>query len=487
MDNRIKELGKDQRIALARIVYDLIVADKIIDDDEIVKFEQLFGTDGNRELFRHAQELSFAKAIKLLAQPYDDVYESLAVKKIHREERIKIAEKVANILDETADSDGFCAPSEAVLLSAIDYYLRKNNESYTEYDIQSFRLTDVFIGKRFILYAETNPSSINIEIEENYDLIVNLLASIGFQFIYIPKIVEQYKRKGLKMFKSMSMYIFPDIAEDKVQIVYDKIMEINTKKFIKDYLNDKLGFDIVCPHPSFLVMLGRSSVIGKEISDKGLAFETYANFLKINLDSQKPVLNVINDFVISFNRFVSFNFHIDFNPSKEKILYHGIHKAFFRLVALAKDSSTRYRIDVITNLGKVFINDHCLDLQPGFTAIYIMVLCRSIFGDKKGLPMRKVFQTLSEDEKDLLEKQYQWVISQICKKGKKERKPLYPTVQNRMTEIRQSISNIVGNRLIGEIQLGTGDYIKTLVVPDWIKVDSIEIGKHPDWVQIFNR
>lgn len=38
MDSRIKELGKDQRIALARIVYDLIMADKIIDDDEVVKF-----------------------------------------------------------------------------------------------------------------------------------------------------------------------------------------------------------------------------------------------------------------------------------------------------------------------------------------------------------------------------------------------------------------------------------------------------------------
>lgn len=51
MDSRIKELGKDQRIALARIVYDLIMADKIIDDDEVVKFAKLFGEDENRTLF----------------------------------------------------------------------------------------------------------------------------------------------------------------------------------------------------------------------------------------------------------------------------------------------------------------------------------------------------------------------------------------------------------------------------------------------------
>ena len=56
MDSRIKDLGKDQRIALARIVYDLIMADKIIDDEEITKFADLFGEENNRNLFRQAQE-----------------------------------------------------------------------------------------------------------------------------------------------------------------------------------------------------------------------------------------------------------------------------------------------------------------------------------------------------------------------------------------------------------------------------------------------
>ena len=51
MDSRIKDLGKDQRIALARIVYDLIMADKIIDDEEVVKFAKLFGEENNRILF----------------------------------------------------------------------------------------------------------------------------------------------------------------------------------------------------------------------------------------------------------------------------------------------------------------------------------------------------------------------------------------------------------------------------------------------------
>ena len=481
MDSRIKDLGKDQRIALARIVYDLIMADKIIDDEEVVKFAKLFGEENNRILFHQAQELTFAKAIKLLTQPSDDNNDNEVIRKVHADQRRRQAEKAANIVSETASSDGFCAPAEAILLLAIDYFLKKNNATYTKYDIQSFKLTDIFIGKRFVLYVDNNASSKSLEVEQNYDLIVNLLASIGFQFIYIPKIVEQYKKKGLEMFKAMSMYIFPDIPEDKVKNVYNNIMQMDTKSFVKDYLNEKLGFDIICARPSLMVMLGRSSVIGKNISDKGLVYETNANFLKINIGEEK-VVNVVGDLIHDFNKFVTFNFHIDFNPAKDKLLYHGIHKAFFRMVALAKNNPQQYNINISTNLHAVFINDYKLPLAKGKTAIYIMILCRSFFGDKKGLPMKKVFNTLNAEEQDRLQEQYEWICSHLSNgQTITHRSPLYPNVVNRISEIRNAIEDVVSSRLIGEIQIGTGDYITTIVSPDRVSVNGVPIKEHPDW------
>ena len=481
MDSRIKDLGKDQRIALARIVYDLIMADKIIDDEEVVKFANLFGEENNRILFHQAQELTFAKAIKLLTQPSDDNNDNEVIRKVHADQRRRQAEKAANIVRETASSDGFCAPSEAILLLAIDYFLKKNNATYTKYDIQSFKLTDIFIGKRFVLYVDNNASSKSLEVEQNYDLIVNLLASIGFQFIYIPKIVEQYKKKGLEMFKAMSMYIFPDIPEDKVEDVYNNIMQMDTKSFVKDYLNEKLGFDIICARPSLMVMLGRSSVIGKNISDKGLVYETNANFLKINIGEEK-VVNVVGDLVHDFNKFVTFNFHIDFNPAKDNLLYHGIHKAFFRMVALAKNNPQQYNINISTNLHAVFINDYKLPLAKGKTAIYIMILCRSFFGDKKGLPMKKVFKTLEVEDQERLQTQYEWICAHLSNNQEvTQLSPLYPNVVNRISEIRNAIEDVVGSRLIGEIQIGTGDYITTIVSPDRVTVNGIPIKEHPDW------
>ena len=481
MDSRIKDLGKDQRIALARIVYDLIMADKIIDDEEVVKFAKLFGEENNRILFHQAQELTFAKAIKLLTQPSDDNNDNEIIRKVHADQRRRQAEKAANIVSETASSDGFCAPAEAILLLAIDYFLKKNNATYTKYDIQSFKLTDIFIGKRFVLYVDNNASSKSLEVEQNYDLIVNLLASIGFQFIYIPKIVEQYKKKGLEMFKAMSMYIFPDIPEDKVEDVYNNIMQMDTKSFVKDYLNEKLGFDIICARPSLMVMLGRSSVIGKNISDKGLVYETNANFLKINIGEEK-VVNVVGDLIHDFNKFVTFNFHIDFNPAKDKLLYHGIHKAFFRMVALAKNNPQQYNINISTNLHAVFINDYKLPLAKGKTAIYIMILCRSFFGDKKGLPMKKVFKTLEVEDQERLQTQYEWICAHLSNNQEvTQLSPLYPNVVNRISEIRNAIEDVVGSRLIGEIQIGTGDYITTIVSPDRVTVNGIPIKEHPDW------
>ncbi len=485
MDSRIKELGKEQRIALARIVSDLIMADKIIDDEEVVTFARLFGKENSRILFHQAQELSFAKAVKLLCLPDGATNELGAVKKLRHEQRRKLAEKASCILDETANCDGFCAPAEAVLLLALDYFLKKNDAAFTKYDIQSFKLTDVFIGKRFVLYAETGVSGKSKQIEKNYDLIVNLLAGIGFQFIYVPEVVEQYRNRGLEMFKAMSMYIFPDIAEERVEEVYGKILDMTTRSFIRNCLNEKLGFDISCPRPALMVMLGRSSVIGNDLSDKGLAYDTYANFLKINLGEDDDVLHVIGDFVKNFNSHVTFNLNIDFNPARDKLRYHGIHKAFFRMVALAREVPNRYNINISRNLRGVFFNDRRLDLPIGKAAIYIMVLCRSIFGDRKGLPMWKVYQTLPEEEQQRLQEQYEWIVSWLKNVEKVDVKPLYPNVANRMTDIRDAISRTVGKKLIGEIQIGSGEYVGTIVPPECVTVDGIPIIEHPQWSRLF--
>lgn len=479
-------IDKDLRIAMARIIYDLIMADKVIDEKEIEKFANLFGKDNSRELFLSAQEKTFADAVKSLKGADENPKDNDAVMRINARKRRRNAETALNIVNEMAQSDGFCAPSEAILLLAIEYYLKKNDLHYTRYDLQSFKLTDIFIGKRFVLYADDSGSSKSCNIDENYDVIVNLLASIGFQFIYIPKLIEHYgmgekkEAEALDKFKTLAMYIFPDIPENKVETAYKRIMSMTTKSFVKDYLNGKLGFNIDCPHPSLMVMLGRSSVLSKNVSDKGIAYETYANFLKINI-GEENIVSVIGDLVKEFNSFVTMNFFIDFNPKKDKLLYHGFHKAFFRMVALAKDNPQSYAIDISTTQSAVYINGRKLPLAPGKTAIYVLILFRSFFNDKKGLPMNKVYNTLPKEEQRKLQSQYQWICSLLSNSENKARSPLYPNVQYRISEIRNAITATVGSSLIGIIQIATGDYIKTIVSQEKVTIDGKSIKDYVDW------
>lgn len=145
MDQRVKEMKKEQRAALARIAYDLIMADNIIEDEELAKYTKLFGEESNRNLFYHAQKLTFAKAIKMMNFYSDDESVSDMVRKFNANQRRNLAEKTVSIVNEIANCDGFCAPTEAILSLAVEYYLKRNDETYTHYDIQSFKLTDVFI------------------------------------------------------------------------------------------------------------------------------------------------------------------------------------------------------------------------------------------------------------------------------------------------------------------------------------------------------
>ena len=90
MDNRINELNKEQRIALARIISDIIISDKIIDEEEVHIFSNLFGQNNNRDLFHKAQSLTFAQSIKMLCQPLDNSRDSTAIKNLNLASRKKM-------------------------------------------------------------------------------------------------------------------------------------------------------------------------------------------------------------------------------------------------------------------------------------------------------------------------------------------------------------------------------------------------------------
>ena len=172
-----QELEYQQKVAVARIVSDAILADKIIDVDEIRKYQELVGSDYESDLFYKSKKFHLAHAIDVIQR-----------------NTTEIKDFVYKILYGIIFSDGICSPSEAKFQTALDYCLRQNNvrivlnKRYNKYEIKSLKLSDLFIGQRFVFYIEEKYNdAMNTEIIKNYSIISHLLASIGFQFVYIPK------------------------------------------------------------------------------------------------------------------------------------------------------------------------------------------------------------------------------------------------------------------------------------------------------------
>lgn len=467
------DLDYQKKVAVARVLSDAILADKIIDEVEIEKYRELVGNDSMSSLFYDAKTFPLAHAVDVLQ------YNSLEERKY-----------ILDVLNKIIIHDGVCSSAEAKLQIAIDYCLNRNEVHWVlgrpirKYEIKSLRLSDLFIGQRFVFYIESDyKEKVNSEIIRNYTIISNLLSSIGFQFIYIPKLAQLYASKKYEMFENMAMFLFPDIDKDRIQDAYKRIVGMNTKTFVKSCLVKKMGFDIVDSSSSLLVMLGRSNVLMRKTSSIGLRYATYANLLKINIFDGDSIVGAVDKFVCDYNNRVTFKQISDMNPSHAKLLYQGIYKVFFNLVVLAKDNPMMLRIDINTKMGTILINNRLLDVQAAPASLYALIIWFSIFGDKKGIPN---YNVATEDEKDYIQQKYEkiYAIMKNNPAGQYIHKPIYNTLKNRVPELKKKIESITDVKVVGFVKFSTNQYIRLLVPPENVFVDNGQIKDDPLWANL---
>ncbi len=389
-----QELVDDKKIALARVLFDAILVDKVIDEKEIYRYQELVGNDAEHKLFSMAKMLTLAGAVEKW-------------QKCSEEEKGYFHA----ILNDVILSDGVCSPSEAKFVTAMDYCILRNasfwcnNLQKNKYELKSFKIDDMSIGHRFVFYVEEKENkNLNKEIKEYYSVISNLLASIGFQFIYIPMLVDLYTQKQYNFFASMAMFLFPDIESERVKSAFEDLKNMTTSKFVTDYLERKMGFKVDCTTSSLLIMLGNSNVLTTIVTSTiGLRHDKFANMLKINLRNGDSVVEVISQFVEDYNKRVTFNHIIDFNPSHDKLLYQGIYKFFFNLVALAKSKEEFIRIDINTNHRTLSINRRPIKAPVALKSLYALIICSSVLGDRQGIPNHDV---VTEEQMNDVHKRY---------------------------------------------------------------------------------
>ena len=427
-----------QKTAIARIVSDLIKADNIIEVSEINKlkdFESFYYK--SKDILGESRKIKFSDAVSALDSLYD-------------QEKIELFKKLLDM----AKIDGLCAPREALLLLAIQYAFGieydKTNTNTKEYKINRKKQNRVFscptgdmsVSSQYIVYIEGKYNQvINDTIKENLELQVLRLRQCGFDFIYIPSLIEEFEKMDNKYVKDVLSYMAPDLSEKQIDAMYERLLSMNTVSFCNYVLADKLkASEIRNTEPSLLINIGTSFV--PYCSPNGQV-ECYTEFLCIPLKEEISVQ--IYEFMSAYSKLVSFNpipMPLYLRNDSNRFKYFGFYKALFDFLLRVdpKESDIVIRSGY-NNLyfpqgGSQLIE---LSLTPQQATIYKLILICTCHPKLKGLPSR-----YTEDNncyRDWVKKTYQQIYNGANEELPERLAPIIVKIKIRINEQLRDLSN----------------------------------------------
>lgn len=311
-------MKKIERISISRILFDFIKADCIINVGEINKYATLkerYAISKEDEIA--ATRMTFADAVNVLSKS---------------EKRLR-EDFVGDCFDMTL-SDGFCDRSEALLLIALKCKL---TSEYNDVEILSISKSLFNITASSILYVESRTESkINKIIIDNYRLLYKECQFAGFNFIYIPKIIEHYKNTDRELTNQIISFLAPSFSDEGVNTVVDGLFSMTTTSFCKDILCNKLGINSLrSTSPSLLIKIGESYV------DDNI----YSNYFKIEVDEEivSVLQRILDDFLSMINSDI-----ITVSKAGEKktqFMYHGFYKQLLDIFIMRKNIRSRLVIN----------------------------------------------------------------------------------------------------------------------------------------------
>ena len=376
-------MTREQRTAIARIISDMIKADNIIEESEIKDMKQL--------MFDYSithQEMSDARKIR-----FTDAVNTL------KELTLKERKKFFNHIYGIAMSDNICVPREALLLIALQYCLIENdrkevigNMSKQKPYLISCPTGETSFNDQYMVYLESSyDETRNEELKRHFRLLVTIARLSGFNFIYIPKMVEEFRGMNEQYVKDVISYMSPNLEESFIQQVYERLCNTTTVDFFHDVLYERLQVKALRnTPPSLLINIGTSVV---PYCSVGGSVQYYTEFLCIPISSS--ILTLVDDILGFYQSKVSIRQSITISDSKGQFKYFGFYKALFDflvapppvapdLVFLGQDMKTgRYQVAFKFNEG----NEKKLTLTPREYDIYYQVALRSHNTRTIGLPV----------------------------------------------------------------------------------------------------
>lgn len=379
--------GREERIAFARILSDLIEADFIVDEDEMESFDEIKNDKEfniTLSMLSEAKTKTFAEAVKTLQALQDAGKKELIREKLYR----------------MSLSDGTCVPLEALQIMAVKYALDGNGQVF------SIPSGSSFIENMKVLYIENEDNTeANAYISKNYRAISNEFRLAGFSFVYIPQIVEDYKQIRGEYLHKVIKYMIPALEEAKVERIQQDLCSMTTLRFTHDLLFKKMGINMLASKPAFLFKIGESSVADTSGVDD-MERNMFSNFLlvpigKVSESCEGVMPKTILDFVVclmdSYRSMVSGKLIVENQPLTKKFFYYGFHRSLFDLIAYGKERENYKLVINLMNRAKPVVlrpidaepedvveyeKDLVVDLTPQPYTLYIMMVYMSLLEEK---------------------------------------------------------------------------------------------------------
>lgn len=416
--------NREQKIAFARIITDLIEADFVVEADEMQFFENIISKEGfsiSDAMLIEAKKMDFAKALSIL-------------KALDENSR----RTVVDTLKRLSMSDGVCVPLEAILIFAVEQVLMNDAA------VHSIPQTGINIDNLKVIYIENEETPIGEQIETKLSSIVSELKLVGFDFVYIPRLIRDFGRMEHDYLKKVVKYMIPSISDERVTAICENLRGLTTSRFCRDLLYKKLGMNLIDCKPSLLIKINDSDIVDRYESE-AIERTRYSNFLQLELKGD--VIDEIHSIIETYHSMISCSITIESKPRTPKFIYTGFHRSLFDLIAFGRDLK-EYRLVFKVSEHKANVYFESIDnsneqillkLNPQETALYYMIVQKSL--SENGLDWR---EHIPEREKKQILAEYNKIYSRIGKANSvteyKDRTQVHH-IKNRIRTLR-NVANI---------------------------------------------
>ncbi len=350
---------EQHKTALAKVLSDLVQCDGIVNQGEIDFLQRAYSvfriTTTSR---KKATRLSLADAVRTL-------------KTLGDEEKTAIL----RVLQMLSMSDDDLAQSESQFITALllSIGLRLPETEGIKAEFVSIPSLS-FDTSNAVLYVEpAYHKRINARIRRDYDAICQVMASMGREFFYLPKVVSDLDRKK-DTFRNTLGYLEPMLSSDQLDHIDRNLAQLNSVFFSKEiFLNHLNANGLSIQKPAYFLKID-TPMVGSghdfliiEIGGDPLDTIQRVAWLKANILNIDPPVNSMRE-----TRLIE-KFKADGNDSiHDELQYTGLHKIIIDTVLKYNVSQQISRL-YITRQGDIFLTDR------NNTEVKMPALCKALY------------------------------------------------------------------------------------------------------------